>query len=140
MPKLKLPDEDTLRAGVKTLRKILRRMRWDDQGGYCSYQGDGKWSFASTSIGQIEGDELNDLFALAGIKPDVIESNGDCEDCVFSLDGGRERGYAAPCCKCSRPGHSHFVQRTATRLKVIQNHPDDHRLYDLADTWLKETA
>ncbi len=139
MPQLKLADEDTLRTGVKTLRKILRRMRWDDQGGYSSYKGDGKWSFASTSMGQVEGDELNDLFAMAGIEPDVIETKGLCEDCVFSVKG-QERGYSAPCCQCSRPRHSHFVQSTPTRLKVLQNHPADYRLYDLADTWLKETA
>lgn len=34
----------------KIVGDILRRDRWDDQGGYVSYNGDGQWGFVTTSL------------------------------------------------------------------------------------------
>lgn len=103
---------------IESLRALLKRMRWDDQGGYPSYLGDGKWSFVSTSIGQVSPALLNDLFALVGIEPDVIEPIGTCADCVFAVDGS-ERGYASPCLECKRPRMSNFVGITRARRKAV---------------------
>lgn len=95
--------------GLDALRAVLRRLRWDNQGGYPGYEGDGKWSFVTTGLPQTTPDELNQLFALAGIEPDVIMSLGHCEDCAHSVDG-QERGYKQPCSGCLRPLMSNFVQ------------------------------
>lgn len=102
-------DMEVLRAR-RILRNSLVRDRWDDQGGYSSFH-DGKWMFASTSIGQFTPEEMNALFAFAGVVPDEIEVVGTCADCANS-DGGYERGYAAPCSSCLRPSHINgFVPR-----------------------------
>lgn len=93
--------------GINVLRCILKRLRWDDQGGYVGYHGDGEWSFISIGLGQVSPDELNSLFELVDVEPDVIVPLGSCEDCHFSIDG-RERGYKQPCLPCTRPYHSHF--------------------------------
>lgn len=102
-----LSNQDDLAEGLLVLRKILRVMRWHDQGGYVGLD-DGEWGFISTSIPGVEPKDLNTLFKLAGIEPDEIVPKGDCVDCKFSEDG-RERGYKQPCVHCSRPYHSHFV-------------------------------
>lgn len=93
--------------GMAALRRLLFSMRWDDQGGYCGYMGDGKWSFVTTGLPQITPEDLNSLFEFAGIVPDVIISLGSCTDCAFSING-QERGYKLPCFYCKRPSHSHF--------------------------------
>lgn len=102
-------------AEISAVRAVLQRLlleeRWDNQGGYVSYDGDGKWSFVSSSLGQITPGEFNVLFKFAGIVPDEIDVVGYCVDCANS-DNGRERGYAAPCSSCLRPSHiNHFVPR-----------------------------
>jgi hypothetical protein len=96
--------------GIKALRRILKRMRWDDQGGYPSYAGNGEWHFSSTSLPQTTPTELNQLFALAGIEPDVIKSKGACSDCAHAMayrdESGlvtyQEQGYKGPCSPCLR--------------------------------------
>jgi len=102
--------------GLSTLRKILTRMRWDDQGGYPGYQGKGKWDFISTALPQTTPEELNQLLDLAGIVPDKIVPLGDCRNCVHS-DHGRERGYKAPCDSCGRPGMTNFKPIQLRRKK-----------------------
>lgn len=97
-------------TGLDALRRVLRRMRWEESGGYPGYLGDGEWGFASTGLPQTTPEELNALFDLAGIKPDRIKSVGACADCRFSI-GGRERGYVEPCSGCLRPRHDRFRPR-----------------------------
>ena len=89
---------------MEVLRKVLLRMRSDRQDGYPGYEGDGKWGFVSTGLPQVTPDELNELFELAGVVPDPIETLGLCRDCKHSING-RERGYEMPCLKCLRPKH-----------------------------------
>lgn len=106
----KLVTEEQTSAAMLVIRRALREMRWDGQGGYSSRRG-GKWDFVSTSIGQFTPDELDTLFAFAGIVPDEIEIVGVCADCANS-DNGHERGYSPPCSSCLRPSHiNHFVPR-----------------------------
>jgi hypothetical protein len=93
-----------IKKGIKVLSKILRDLRWNDQGGYVSYLGKGKWAFVSTGLPQTKPAELNALFAMCGIEPDVIKIKGDCDDCAHSVNG-REQGYKGPCLTCLRPSH-----------------------------------
>lgn len=72
---------ETEQSAKAVLQRVLLRLRWDDQGGYVGYEGDGKWNFISTSLPQVTTKELNTLMWLAGIVPDVIEPLGDCSDC-----------------------------------------------------------
>ena len=96
------------KAAVCVVRRLLRDMRWDDQGGYAGRNG-GKWDFVSTSLGQVTPDELDELFEFAGMTADEIEIVGNCSDCANSNEG-YERGYAAPCGSCLRPSHiNNFV-------------------------------
>jgi len=106
--------------GIVALRDILKRMRWDDQGGYPGYFGNGRWGFVSTSMSQVTPEELNLLFALADITPDTIKTKGYCEDCVFAKachrDDGlvtyHEQGYSSKeCTECQRPKMSNFKAR-----------------------------
>lgn len=102
------PSPVQIKAARKALQRVLLAMRWDNQGGYVSYDGNGKWAFVSTGLG-LTPDELNALFAFAGIVPDEIEIVGDCADCANS-DNGHERGYSPPCVSCLRPSHiNNFV-------------------------------
>lgn len=101
-------DRAKLTKGLAVLRRILRAMRWHDQGGYVS-RVDGKWSFVSTGLPQATPEEVDTLFALAGIEPDEIVSKGSCFHCKHARDDGSERGYEKPCLTCSRPYHSNFV-------------------------------
>jgi hypothetical protein len=107
--------------GVKALRAVLRRMRWDGQGGYVGYEGNGRWSFISTGLGQVTPEELNALFRLAGIEPDEIVSLGDCSKCANGevVHGRRqERGYREPCLTCKRPRMSNFVPLERVKRKA----------------------
>ena len=124
--------QTTEQKGMTVLRTVLRRMRSDEQGGYPSYDGNGKWSFISTGMAQVTGDELNVLFAFAGIEPDEIVCRGPCEECVFATEEGRERGYEQPCCKCMRPSHSNFVPITRARLTAVK-HAKPTELDDLCE-------
>jgi hypothetical protein len=104
IPRIDPAPHDALRV----IRRLLREMRWDNQGGYPG-RSDGKWDFISTGIGQVTPDELDKLFVFAGMTPDEIEVVGPCSDCANS-DDGRERGYSAPCVSCLRPSHiNNFV-------------------------------
>lgn len=90
------------------VRRLVRDMRWDNQGGYPG-RINGRWRFVSCGLGQVTPDELDKLFKFAGIRPDEITVVGDCADCANS-DKGRERGYSAPCVSCLRPSHiNNFV-------------------------------
>jgi hypothetical protein len=103
--------ERHLVRGIKVLARVLKRARWDDQGGYPSYN-NGKWSFISSGLPQATPEEWDALFALAGIVPDEIVSKGSCEDCSHAkvlADGSRaEKGYVQPCLSCKRPSMSNF--------------------------------
>lgn len=101
-------DRAKLTRGLAALRKLLRAMRWHDQGGYVS-RNNGKWSFASTSLPQTTPQTLDMLFALAGIEPDEIVAKGHCFHCKHARDDGTERGYDRPCVSCKRPVNSNFV-------------------------------
>ena len=105
---------DKEHPGLTALRNILKRKRWDEQGGYSGYKGEGKWDFISTGLPQVSPQELNELFALVGLEPDVIIPLGDCEDCAHSKNG-REQGYHGPCSPCKRPRMSNF---TPIKLRV----------------------
>ncbi len=103
--------------GLEALRNVLKRMRWDDQGGYCSYGGNGKWHFVSTGLPQTTPEELNALFEMAGIVPDKIISKGSCSTCRHAKvgsDGKRyERGYEGRKCQpCKRPKMSNWAPMT----------------------------
>ena len=98
-----------VKRGIAALREILKQLRWDDQGGYPSYAGNGRWLFATTSLPQTTPEQLNALFAMVGIVPDKIESLGSCQECAHSI-GGHERGYVRPCLDCKRPKMSNFVK------------------------------
>lgn len=99
-------------AELAVLGNVLRRLRWDDQGGYPGLH-NGKWTFASTCLPATTPEELNVLFKLAGIVPDEIRSLGHCAECAHARtysDGTRdEQGYAGPCSACKRPRMSNFV-------------------------------
>lgn len=105
-------EEAQVATGCQILRTVLKRARWDDQGGYVSYLGNREWAFVSGGLPQATPDEWNALFDLAGITPDVIQSLGSCEECAHAKvfpDGSRaERGYERPCLTCKRPKMSNF--------------------------------
>lgn len=109
-------DRAALTKGIATLRRLLRSMRWHDQGGYVS-RSDGKWDFVSTGLPQTTPEDLDELFALAGIEPDEVVPKGNCFHCKHAREDGSERGYDQPCCSCTRPYHSHFV--AASRLTMM---------------------
>ena len=119
-----------LTPGIKVLRTILKRMRSKSQDGYLGYDGNRKWSM--TGIGPVTSDELNVLFDMVGIEPDEVVARGPCNECVFSNEHGRERGYAQPCCKGLRPSHSNFVPITRARLTAV-THARPFTLDDLAE-------
>ncbi len=97
--------------GLAALRRVLRGLRWNDQGGYPGYRGRGKWDFVSTGLPQTTPEDLNALFALANIKPDVIISRGDCKHCANSKNG-REQGYSTRACfSCKKPRMSNFRRK-----------------------------
>lgn len=89
------------------LRKMLLEHRWEGQGGYVGYGGDGNWDFISSSL-SVTPEMMNELFALSGIKPQRIISAGSCKDCKWSDSEGNERGYTPPCLDCQRPLMSNF--------------------------------
>lgn len=91
---------------AETLRAVLRRMRWDEQGGYPGRK-DGKWLFEAVQL-TLKPEELDVLFEAAGVVPDEIQSLGKCSDCANAVNG-RERGYEQPCASCNRPMMSAFV-------------------------------
>ncbi len=95
----------TLARGTAALRAILKRKRDDKQGGYHGRE-NGKWDFISSGLSGISPEEMDALFALAGIVPDEIVSKGDCKDCAA---GPADLGWDEPCVSCSRPSMSNFV-------------------------------
>lgn len=95
--------------GIKVLKKVLKRLRWGDQGGYPS-RINGKWSFVTGGLPQATPEEHDALFALAGIVPDEIKSMGECRNCAHSRNG-HERGYEGPCYRCQRPRMSNFRRK-----------------------------
>lgn len=111
-------DRTRLTKGLAVLRRVLRAMRWHDQGGYVS-RDNGKWSFVSTGLPQTTPEELDALFAMAGIEPDEIVPKGHCFDCKHARNGS-ERGYENPCSPCTRPYHSNFVP--ADRVASARRH------------------
>lgn len=103
-------DPTQMEHGAGILKTVLLRLRWNDQDGFVSYRGDGKWGFVTAGLPQVTPEELNALLELAGIVPDQIVPNGACVDCEFSVNG-QERGYEKPCLTCSRPKHDNFQLR-----------------------------
>lgn len=100
------------KKGIVVLRAILRRMRNEKQGGYHNVGPDGKFvgTFrGSTSLPFAVAEELDALFALAGIVPEPIAVNGDCGDCIYGDARGGDLGWGQPCCSCSRPKMTNFV-------------------------------
>src|SRR3990167_4258416 len=63
-------QEVKTKTGIALLRDVLLRMRDDDQGGFRSYLGSGKWGFIETGQPYVTGDELTAPLALAGVVPD----------------------------------------------------------------------
>ena len=113
-PQPQLPDDKTLKKGLDALRAVLKRMRWDDQGGY-PQRYNGEWVCASAGLGLANSKELDALFAMAGIVPDEIQPIGHCKTCKFS-DGGRERGWRGThCIHCNRPKMSEFKPKPKAR-------------------------
>lgn len=113
------PDEpvvDNLAAGLEVVKRLLHTMRDAAQGGYTSYRGDGQWSFAATSLPMVTPDELNTLFAMVGVKPDVVESKGNCNTCMFARPDGRDRGWDSPCSGCSRPVMSNYIPKRGLKV------------------------
>lgn len=113
----------TEHPGIVALRRALKSERWDDQGGYPGYVGNGKWDFASSPVGPFTPDEVNALFDLAGLVPDAIQPKGSCEDCAHAAPSNQrpggfityhERGYSVPCSPCKRPLMSNFKPRKKT--------------------------
>ena len=44
-------------TGMEMLRTVLRRLRWDDQGGYPGYRGNGRWDFVTAGLPQVTPEE-----------------------------------------------------------------------------------
>lgn len=109
------PTVEQVQAARTALRDGLRALRWDTQGGYPGRRGDG-WDFAGLSV-VFTPDQLDALFALAGLVADEIKPVGPCQDCV-NADDGRERGWAPPCRSCEHPFHSNFVP-----VRQLELHP-----------------
>lgn len=107
-------------SGFAVLRAVLRRKRLDDQGGYPDVR-DGKFTgFVSTSLPQVTPEELDALFALAGVVPDAIVPLGDCDDCVSGNAAGGDLGWAEPCCSCKRPKMTNFVPLAALTRRDLR--------------------
>lgn len=100
----------TTKKVMLLLRKLILEKRWNDQGGFASYDA-GHWAFVSTGLGQVTPKELDLLCKFTGIVPDEIVPRGPCSKCKFARDGN-ERGYEMPCLSCTRPYHSHFQPKT----------------------------
>jgi hypothetical protein len=92
--------------GITALREVLWSMRWHDQGGYCSYLGDGKWGFVTSGLPQTTPEQLNAMMALVGIIPDRIESVGSCAECAHFLE--HRGGRWGPCGSCKKPRNGNF--------------------------------
>ena len=89
--------------GLEVLRRVLLRLRWDNQGGFPSLRHDLTFGESGTiGLPQATPKEIEVLMGLAGIVPDRIESLGSCRTCKWS-DNGNERGYSVPCVSCKRP-------------------------------------
>ena len=107
--------------GITALRDILWSARWHDQGGYVSFNGDGKWGFVTAGLPQATPEQWNALLDLVGIVPGVIESLGSCENCKHAVQAhGRwvEQGYSGPCSPCKRPRMSNFVPRERVKPRA----------------------
>jgi hypothetical protein len=105
-------------ADLDVLRAVLKRARWDEQGGYPSLT-DGKWDFISSGLPQASPAEWDALFRLAGIVPDEIVSNGSCAQCAHAVNG-HERGYRQPCNTCARPKMTNFKPIAVVRRPLVK--------------------
>lgn len=111
-----LPDDKlVILQGIAALRTVLTGLRWHSQNGYPSYHGDGKWAFVSTGLPQVPPGDLNALFALAQIEPDVIKRYGACGTCRYSDKDGNGRGYGPPCAGCPQPAMLNYEPRERVR-------------------------
>lgn len=117
-PLSRKPSTDSeVREARDVIRKALVDMRWDQQGGYSGLY-KGNWNFISSGIGNFTPDQLDILFAFAGVTADEIEPVGACKDCANADEYGGERGYVEPCCSCTRPFHSNFVPMAKVRKRA----------------------
>ncbi len=118
--------------GLAVLRAVLQRMRNEKQDGYTDCK-NGKFSgtarFISCGLPQATPEELDALFALAGIVPDAIESNGSCSTCVYGDARGGNQGWDAPCCSCAHPKMTNFVALASVKDSAL-------RLTDIEATML----
>ena len=112
MPKPKVATPAQVAAGIEVLRRGLWSERWHNQGGYVCRSKNG-WDFASSPVGQFTPDEMDALFAMAGLTPDVIDPLGSCSECKHAEvapNGKRyERGWVGgKCPPCERPRMTNF--------------------------------
>lgn len=108
-----MKPDDKLTEAVRTMiRDILVQYRNKEQDGYLDYR-DGKWSHDIAILRSlISSDEMNTLFAFAGIVPDPVVPLGSCGTCRFAVDvKGNNRGWGRPCSSCSMPKHSNWEPR-----------------------------
>lgn len=101
-------DPPVSNPGITTLRRILQRFYDPKQGGgILGYRSDGSWGEGLHGLGVASSDELNALFALAGLVPRPVEVRGPCQTCRWARHG-YERGHTLPCNTCTRPWHSNY--------------------------------
>lgn len=55
------------KAALGIVRRLLRDMRWDDQGGYVGRH-QGRWDFVSTMLGQVTPDEPDEVVVITVTK------------------------------------------------------------------------
>lgn len=102
---------------VKILQEILEQNGNQEQEGFSSYEGKGKWSFVRMGL-MVTPKQLNALFKMANLEPKVIKSRGDCNTCQYAkLCNGKyvERGYQGKCLTCIRPKMSNYRKRYTKR-------------------------
>jgi hypothetical protein len=98
--------------GLVTLRRVLMRLRNNNQDGFYSVGADGKYAgnavWSTAGLPQVTPEELDELMELAGITPDPIVPNGTCHECIHAQPNGKNRGRSRPCSGCSRPKMTDF--------------------------------
>jgi hypothetical protein len=128
-------DPKNVHPGILALREILRGMRNDAQGGYDGVSKKHKFANHAYShrgaqgLGFAKPEQLDALFALAGIVPDPIEINGSCTECIYGDATTRgDMGWAQPCCSCSRPKMTNFVSLAAVKDSALRITDDEAQL------------
>ena len=106
--------------GMTVLRRLLVSMRSERSDGYHDVGPNGKFAgtanLISKGLPQATPEDLDALFDLVGVVPDVIAPNGDCADCIHGrvnppVSDGRThhaRGWWRPCSSCTHPKRDRF--------------------------------